>query len=245
MEDKDKVSRFVFVSSHPEAGYRELSETEWNNFIENEKTKLAAAGTLSSTLSQVTQIDPSIGNEAKTRALLSIILSILGIVAYIWFRFGTARYGVATVVALVHDVVVTLGIVTACTYIANTALGRALLIDDFKINLEMIAAFLTLIGYSMNDTVVVFDRIRENRGKDPRPTPQIINDSINQTLSRTLLTSVSTFIAVFIMYVWGGMGFRGFNFAMLFGIFIGTYSSIAIAAPILILGGGKKTASNK
>ncbi len=245
MNNHDKVSQFVYVSLHPEAGYRELGETEWNNFIENEKSKLVAAGTLSSTLSQVTQIDPSIGNEQKTRALLSIVLSILGIVAYIWFRFGTARYGVATVVALVHDVVVTLGVVVGCTYIANTALGRALLIEDFKINPDMIAALLTLVGYSMNDTVVIFDRIRENRGKEALPTPKIINDSINQTLSRTLLTSVSTFIAIFIMYVWGGSGFRGFNFAMLFGIFIGTYSSIAIAAPILLLGGGKKTASNK
>jgi SecD/SecF fusion protein len=240
LNPEDKISRFVYVSSHPEAGYRELSETEWNNFIENEKTKLVAAGSLSSTLSQVTQIDPSIGGEQKNRALLSIILSILGIVAYIWFRFGTARYGVATVVALVHDVVVTLGVVVGCTYVVNTALGRALLIEDFKINPDMIAAFLTLIGYSMNDTVVIFDRIRENRGKDMHLTPQIINNSINQTLSRTLLTSVSTFIAIFIMYVWGGSGFRGFNFAMLFGIFIGTYSSIAIAAPILLLGSGKK-----
>ena len=245
MEDKDKVSRFVFVSSHPEAGYRELGETEWNSYIENEKGKIIAAGSLESTLSRMTQIDPSVGNEAKTRALLAIVLSLLAIVAYIWFRFGTVRYGVATILSLVHDVLITLGLIAACTYIANTALGQALLIEDFKINLEMIAAILTLIGYSMNDTVVVFDRIRENRGKDLRPTPQIINNSINQTLSRTILTSAVTWIAVFVMYVWGGSGFRGFNFAMLFGIITGTYSSIAIAAPILILGGGKKTASNK
>jgi SecD/SecF fusion protein len=245
MNDNDKVSQFIFVSSHPEAGYRDLSETEWSNYIENEKSKLMAAGSTESTLSRMTQIDPSIGKEAKIRALLAIILSILGIVAYIWFRFGTVRYGVGTIVSLVHDVLITLGLIAACTYIANTALGRAMLIEDFKINLEMIAALLTLVGYSMNDTVVVFDRIRENRGKDLRPTPQIINDSINQTLSRTILTSVVTWIAVFVMYVWGGSGFRGFNFAMLFGIITGTYSSIAIAAPILIFGGGKKAASNK
>jgi SecD/SecF fusion protein len=243
MNNTDKISQFVYVSLHPEAGYRELSDTEWNNFIENEKAKLVAAATLSSTLSLVTKIDASIGKEAKNRALLSVILSILGIVAYIWVRFGTARYGVATVVALVHDVVVTLGIVVGCTYIADTALGRALLIEDFKINPDMIAALLTLVGYSMNDTVVIFDRIRENRGKDAVPTAKVINDSVNQTLSRTLLTSVSTFIAIFIMYVWGGSGFRGFNFAMLFGIFIGTYSSIAIAAPILLFGSGKKKES--
>jgi SecD/SecF fusion protein len=236
----DKINQFVYVSSHPEAGYRELSETEWNNYIENEKSKLLAACSMESTLSRVTQIDPSVGDEAKTRAILAIVLSLMGIVAYVWFRFGTARYGVAAIASLIHDVLITLGVIAGCTYIAGTALGRALLIEDFKINLDIIAAFLTLIGYSLNDTIVVFDRIRENRGKDALPTAKIINDSINQTLSRTILTSALTWIAVFVMYVWGGSGFRGFNFAMLFGIFIGTYSSIAIAAPILLLGGGKK-----
>ncbi len=100
----------------------------------------------------------------------------------------------------------------------------------------MIAAFLTLLGYSINDTIVIYDRIRENRRKGIVLTPQIINDSINDTLSRTLLTGTTTIIVVFIMYVFGGQGLRGFNFAMLFGIIEGTYSSIAISAPILLLG---------
>jgi SecD/SecF fusion protein len=243
MNDKDKVTRFIYVSLHPEAGYRELSETEWNSFIENEKSKLLAAASMESTLSRMTQIDPSIGNEAKTRAILAVVLSLLGIVAYIWFRFGTARYGVAAIASLVHDVLITLGVIAGCTYIANTVFGKTILIEDFKINLDMIAAILTLIGYSLNDTIVVFDRIRENRGKDAIPTAKIINDSINQTLSRTILTSFTTFLAIFIMYVWGGSGFRGFNFAMMFGIVVGTYSSIAIAAPILLLGGSKNKES--
>lgn len=237
----DKVSEFVFVSSHPEAGYRELSDTEWNAYIENEKAKLVYAGSLESAMSRITQIDASVGSEAKTRALIAMLLSFLVMIGYLWVRFGTARYGIGAVVALVHDVLITLGVVCACTYIAGTAFGKALLIEDFKINLELIAAFLTLVGYSVNDTIVVFDRIRENRGKDMLPTPQIINDSINQTLSRTILTSFVTWLAVFVMYVWGGSGFRGFNFVMLFGILIGTYSSIAIAAPIVILGGSKKS----
>jgi SecD/SecF fusion protein len=239
MNDNDKVSQFIYVSLHPEAGYRELSETEWNSFVENEKSKLLAACSMESTLSRMTQIDPSIGNEAKTRAILAVVLSLLGIVAYIWFRFGTARYGMAAIASLVHDVLITLGMIAGCTYIANTVFGKAILIEDFKINLDMIAAILTLIGYSLNDTIVVFDRIRENRGKDAVPTVKVVNDSINQTLSRTILTSFTTFLAIFIMYVWGGSGFRGFNFAMLFGIIIGTYSSIAIAAPILLLGGSR------
>ena len=135
-----------------------------------------------------------------------------------------------------HDVCITLGIVTACTYIAETPIGNALGIGDFKINLEMIAAFLTIIGYSLNDTIVVFDRIRENRGKLNTLTPKLINDSINQTLSRTLLTSFTTFLVVLVMYIWGGVGLRGFTFAMLIGIIVGTYSSVAIAAPILLIG---------
>lgn len=236
----DKISSFVYVSLHPEAGFRDLTESEWTGYIENEKAKLIAAGSLESTLSRVTQIDASVGSEAKTRALIAMLLSFAGMIAYLWVRFGTARYGLAAVVALMHDVIITLGVVVSCTYISETVFGKVLLIEDFKINLELIAAFLTLIGYSVNDTIVVFDRIRENRGKNLVPTAQIINDSINQTLSRTILTSFATFIAVFVMYVWGGSGFRGFNFVMLFGILIGTYSSIAIAAPILILGGSKK-----
>ncbi len=237
---EDKLSSFVYVSVHPEAGFREFSDNEWTSYVDNEKSKLIAAGSLESTLSRVTQIDASVGSEAKTRALIAMLLSFAGIIAYLWVRFGTARYGLAAVVALVHDVLITLGVVVSCTYISETVFGRALLIEDFKINLELIAAFLTLVGYSVNDTIVVFDRIRENRGKNVLPTAQIINDSINQTLSRTILTSFATFIAVFVMYVWGGSGFRGFNFVMLFGILIGTYSSVAIAAPILISGGSKK-----
>ena len=227
---------FVYVSVHPEAGYRDLETDEWDRFVENEKTKVTKAAELQTTLARVTQIDPSIGQQSKTRAVIAIILSLLAIVGYIWIRFGTARYGFAAIAALVHDVCITLGAVTACTYIAGTTLGNALGIQDFKINLEMIAAFLTIIGYSLNDTIVVFDRIRENRGKLAMINPQVISNSINQTLSRTLLTSLTTFIVVLVMYIYGGTGLRGFTFAMLIGIIAGTYSSIAIAAPILLIG---------
>jgi len=111
--------------------------------------------------------------------------------------------------------------------------------------LAMIAAFLTLIGYSLNDTIVVFDRIRENRGKNRLLNPQTITDSINQTISRTIMTSFTTFIVVLIMYIFGGPGLRGFTFAIGFGIIIGTYSSIAIAAPILLLGAKTKSEKGK
>ncbi len=239
-----KLSSFVIVSALPEAGYRELSEDEWQRFVENETQRVLAATRLETSLPRVTQISPSIGGEAKTRALIAIVLSLFAIVAYIWVRFGNVRYGIAAIVALVHDVCITLGAVTVCTYITTTWIGEMFLIGDFKINLAIIAAFLTLIGYSLNDTIVVFDRIRENR-KKAQLKAQTISDSINQTLSRTILTSFTTFIVVLIMYIFGGDGLRGFTFAIGFGVIIGTYSSIAIAAPILLLGTKSKMGSGK
>ncbi|MFH1614752.1 MAG: protein translocase subunit SecD [Planctomycetota bacterium] len=236
IESAAAFKSFIFISTQPEAGFRELSTQEWTAFIDNEKNKITAAASLQTSLARVTRIDPSIGKEAKTAAIIAVVLSLLAIVAYIWIRFGAVRYGLAAIIALAHDVAITLGAVVACTYIAPTIFGKALLIGDFKINLEIIAALLTIIGYSLNDTIVVFDRIRENRGKLPTLTPRIITNSINQTLSRTILTSFTTFLVVLIMYIWGGAGLRGFTFAMLIGIVVGTYSSIAIAAPILLIG---------
>ena len=230
------VKSFAYLSTPEDAGLRELSEQEWTQYVDNEKTKILSAARLETSLPRVRQFDPSVGAEAKTQALIAIVLSLSAIITYVWIRFGNVRYGIAAIVALVHDVCITLGAVTFCTYIASTGIGEALLISDFKINLAMIAAFLTLIGYSLNDTIVVFDRIRENRGKAKVINPKVITDSINQTISRTILTSFTTFVVVLIMYIFGGQGLRGFTFAIGFGIIVGTYSSIAIAAPIVLLG---------
>jgi SecD/SecF fusion protein len=239
------VKSFVYVSAEPEAGLRELDEDEWTWFVKNEKEKVLAATQLASSLPRVRQFDPSVGAEQKTRALIAIVLSLFAIVTYIWIRFGDVRYGIAAIAALVHDVCITLGAVAACTYIAGTSIGELLLIGDFKINLAMIAAFLTLIGYSLNDTIVVFDRIRENRGKSRVLNAQVITNSINQTVSRTIMTSLTTFIVVLIMYIFGGPGLRGFTFAIGLGIIVGTYSSIAIAAPILLVGTKTKNVKGK
>lgn len=236
-----KINTFVYVSADDEAGVRELSEDEWNSFVANEKAKVMAAAEHESSLPRVRQFDPSIGSEQKSSTMIAIVLSLFSIIIYIWIRFGNVRYGLAAIIALVHDVIISLGAVTASVYLANTALGHFLLIDDFKINLTIIAAFLTLIGYSLNDTIVVFDRIRENKGKARKLTAQMITDSINQTISRTIMTSFTTFIVILIMYIFGGPGLRGFSFAIGFGIIIGTYSSIAIAAPILLIGAKVET----
>jgi SecD/SecF fusion protein len=249
-DPNESINSFVYVSADPEAGVRELSEEDWTRFTENEKAKILGATTLETSLPRVRQFDPSVGKEQKTRAKIAIILSLISIVTYIWIRFGDVSYGLAAIIALIHDVCITLGAVTFCTYIAGIPLFQKLLIGDFKIDLAMIAAFLTLIGYSLNDTIVVFDRIRENRGKNRELDPDTINLSINQTIPRTILTSFTTFIVVLIMYIFGGQGLRGFTFAIGIGIIIGTYSSIAIAAPILLIGtknkGGKQNKkSNK
>lgn len=210
-----------------------LDSEEFKTFSANAAEWAQEALSLSGSLSRVTQIDSSIGAESMNDAMIATVVSLLAIVMYIWVRFGTMRFGVAAVVALVHDVSVAMGMVAASAWLAQTPVGKALLISDFKIDLPMIAAFLTVIGYSLNDTIVVFDRIRENRGKLATLSSDVVNTSINQTVSRTILTSFTTLIVLVVMYIWGGPGLRGFNYVMIIGVLVGTYSSIGIAAPLL------------
>ncbi|MEM9351663.1 MAG: protein translocase subunit SecD [Planctomycetota bacterium] len=182
------------------------------------------------------KIGGRIAGDMRTLAIASTLISLLFIVLYIWFRFQSVYYGLAAVVALVHDVLVTLGVVSMSAFIVSGAppLAQLLLIEKFQISLPMVAAFLTIIGYSLNDTIVVFDRIREVKGKSPRLSAEMINTSINQTLSRTLLTSLTTLLTVVILYALGGDGIHGFAFALVVGVIVGTYSSIFIASPALL-----------
>jgi SecD/SecF fusion protein len=204
-------------------------------------------------LQKVSNFDAQVAGQTTRDAFLAMFLSIVGIMAYIWVRFGNLKYGTATVVALVHDTLFTLAAIGFAHYMAELAFFRsAMLIEPFRINLTMVAAILTIMGYSMNDTVVVFDRIRENRGRLGHVSRQTINDSINQTLSRTLLTGGTTILTIFVMYIFGGSGIHGFTFALLVGIVVGTYSSIMVAAPILLFGqrhdageGGRTTSAGK
>ena len=205
-----------------------LATTEWK-LVREALTRDTSLGSVSSFSSQVS-------STMKYKAIQAMALSLLAVVIYIWLRFGKIAYGLAAIVALVHDVTITLGLLAISYYIYDTAFGTALLLSDFKVNLAIVAALLTIVGYSLNDTIVVFDRIRENRGRLAQATPQIINDSINQTISRTVMTSMTTLLAVGVLYIWGGDGVHGFAFAMLIGVLVGTYSSIAIASPILLVG---------
>ena len=164
-------------------------------------------------------IGPQVGAALRKQALLATLYSLAGMLIYLWFRFELI-YGVAAVVAVFHDTLITVG---------------AFSLSDQEITLTVIAAILTLIGYSMNDTIVVFDRIRENLRISRRETlTDVVNRSINQTLSRTVLTSGLTFLTVLSLYLFGGEVLHGFSFALVIGILIGTYSSIAVAAPMLV-----------
>ena len=168
---------------------------------------------------QVHVVGPTVGEQLKKKAIQATLFSLAGMLVYLWFRFQLI-YGVAAVVACFHDTLITIG--------AFALTGR-------EISLTVIAAILTLVGYSMNDTIVVFDRIRENLRLSRRePLPDLVNRSINQTLSRTVLTSGLTFLTVLSLFVFGGQVLNGFSFALVVGILIGTYSSIAIAAPMLV-----------
>jgi SecD/SecF fusion protein len=178
------------------------------------------------------KIGGQVAGRMQQKATMALLTSLLGIVVYIWIRFQRVVFGLAAVVALIHDVLVTLGAIAISAWLAGSL--SFLLIEEFKISLPIVAALLTIIGYSLNDTIVVFDRIREVRGKSPQITAEMINKSINQTLSRTLLTSLTTLIVVAILYAIGGDGIHGFAFSLVVGVLVGTYSSIFVASPVLL-----------
>jgi len=179
------------------------------------------------TLERVEMVGPKVGRDLREKALLSIVYAIIGIVIYISWRFEF-QYAIAAIIALIHDVLVTMG---------------AFSIFDKEFTLVIVAAFLTIIGYSLNDTIVVFDRIRENlRRRGKSSLSEIINSSINQTLSRTLLTSGTTLLVVVALFFFGGEIIHDFSFALLIGVFVGTYSSIFIASVFLVYWASRKTA---
>jgi SecD/SecF fusion protein len=192
--------------------------------------------------------DAQLAADTSRSAMYAILASWAAILLFLWFRFGNWTFGAAAVLCLIHDLCFTLGCIAFCHYLVDWApwLANVFGIEDFKIDLTAVAALLTLIGYSVSDTIVVFDRIREVRGKNPLLTPQMINDSVNQTLSRTLLASLTVFLVVLVLYVWGGEGVHLFAFVMVIGVIVGTYSSIYIASPLLLMfGEGTPKASGR
>jgi SecD/SecF fusion protein len=185
----------------------------------------------------VSNIGGRVAKDTKQTALAALVASIAMIVVYIWIRFQNVIYGIGAVVALIHDVFITVAALAISSYVAPY-LGFAL-VEPFKISLNVVAAILTICGYSISDTIVIFDRIREVRGKSPDLTPEIINLSVNQTLSRTVLTVFTVLLVTTILYTSGGQAIHAFAFTMLVGLISGTYSSVYIAAPCLLWMRGK------
>ncbi len=160
-----------------------------------------------------------VSGELRRKGIMAVVLALFMVLAYIWFRFEW-QFALGAVVALFHDVILTIGVFS---------------LTQLEFNLSIIAAILTIVGYSLNDTVIVYDRIRENMRKYKKmPMKELINLSINDTLSRTIMTSFTTLMALLALYLLGGPGLEGFAFAMIWGVFIGTYSSIFVASPLLL-----------
>ena len=196
----------------------EITKSDDKNFIKSINEKLSADLGSDVNFRRVENVGPKVSKELLRAGLLAISLSLAAMLFYIWIRFEW-QFSLGAIIALIHDVIITVGIFSFLSY---------------EVNLSIVAAVLTIVGYSMNDTVVIFDRIRENLKKYSKLSIVDISDlSTNQTLSRTLITSVTTLLALFSIYIFGGAILKGFSFAMIIGVIIGTYSSIFVAAPIL------------
>ena len=197
-----------------------MTESNNENFIKSINEKLSSDLGSDINFRRVENVGPKVSKELLKAGLLAISLSLIAMLFYIWIRFEW-QFSLGAIIALIHDVIITVGIFSFLSY---------------EVNLSIVAAVLTIVGYSMNDTVVIFDRIRENLKKYSKiPISEISNTSTNQTLSRTLITSVTTLLALFSIYIFGGAILKGFSFAMIIGVIIGTYSSIFVATPILKL----------
>ena len=189
-----------------------------NKLIPKIKQKLSDSLNSEINFRRVENVGPKVSAELLQSGIIAISLSLAAMLFYIWIRFEW-QFSVGAIVALFHDVIITLGVFSLLS---------------LEINLSIIAAVLTIVGYSMNDTVVIYDRVRENLGKYHKlEIANIANLSINETLARTIITSVTTLLALFSIFILGGEILRGFSFAMILGVFIGTYSSIFVASPIL------------
>ena len=189
-----------------------------NKLIPEIKQKLSENLNTEVNFRRVENVGPKVSAELLQSGIIAISLSLAAMLFYIWVRFEW-QFSIGSIIALFHDVIITIGIFSLLS---------------LEINLSIIAAVLTIVGYSMNDTVVIYDRIRENLGKFHKLNiSDIANLSINETLARTIITSVTTLLALFSIFILGGEILRGFSFAMILGVFIGTYSSIFVASPIL------------
>ena len=209
----------TLFGSDSEVAIRTKSTTKSVDADVSDKMRKILEGTGSFKVRGVDMVGPAVGDELRTKGLMAMLFSILGILIYISFRFEW-RFALASVMALIHDVTIATG---------------ALALTQIDVNLPILAAILTILGYSLNDTVIVFDRIREGiRTIKSTNLGEVIDESVTRTLSRTTLTSLTTFFVVLTLYLFGGEALKGFSFTLLVGVIVGTYSSIFVASPILM-----------
>ena len=224
----------ALMPGHTPGQYREVRVKAASVAAPAVRKKIAETLATEDPFRRVVSIGGAVAGEMKNRAILAMLFAMFAIVVYIWMRFGEIKFGIAAVIALLHDVLIAIGAVAVAGWVGGTAVGHWA-VGDIKINLPLVAAFLTIVGYSLNDTIVIFVRIRENMGGHRRGvTAEILDESINQTLSRTLLTSLTTLAVVMALYLLGGGVIHGFAFALMVGVVVGTYSSVFIASPVLL-----------
>jgi SecD/SecF fusion protein len=237
LEGNDAAVRSAVVLVHDDAissfsdlprWEREVAAREW------QLTREALSRT--SQLASVQTFSPAIASTFTAQAVVSGVLSLLLLTIYVWVRFGTVRWAVAATVPLFADVVIMVGALAAAGVLyespSTNGVARTLMLLPFKFDLEQIAALLTIVGYSLNDKIIILDRIRENKGKTPYVSYAMVNDSINQTISRTVITAGTTLISTAILYLFGGEGVRGFAFTFNLGIILGTFTSV-VSSPLV------------
>jgi SecD/SecF fusion protein len=223
----------VMVTVDPKALLSKVDAATWDRVVAQPEWKLVdAALTQKLSLEQVSSFSPKVAENLAASAVVAVVLSMIGMLLYIWLRFGSLRYSMATIVAVTFNVCVCLGALAFSIRTEGSAFGASTLIEGFRIDLNVISGLLTIIGYSLNDTIVILDRIRENKGKAEFATRDMVNDAINQTFSRTVLTGGATLATALILFWLGGTGIRPFAYTFLVGLIAGTASSVLIAAPL-------------
>ena len=227
-------SSVAVMVTEPTALLTKVDAATWERVVAKPEWQLIqAAFTSKLSLDQVNSFSPVVAANLAASAIVAIIVSLIGMILYIWLRFASFRYSMATITAVAFNVLVCLGALALSLRIEGTSLAKMTFMEEFRIDLNVIAALLTIIGYSLNDTIVILDRIRENKGKKQFATWVNINNAINQTFSRTLMTGGTTLLSALVLYLYGGPAIQPFAFTFIIGLLAGTVSSVVIAAPMI------------
>ena len=228
-----KCTSLLVLVNDPAANLSKVDAATWTRLLAGPEWSLVQqAFSQKLSVDQVSSFSPKVAENLAATAIVAVSLSLIGMLLYIWLRFNSLRYSVATVVALVFNLCCCLGALALSLRFTGSAFGRSTFIEDFRIDLNVISGLLAIIGYSLNDTVVILDRIRENKGKLLYAGYRTVNDSINQTFSRTVLTGGTVLITSGILFFYGGSGIRPFAFTFIVGLIAGTASSVVVAAPL-------------